>query len=96
MYYSKRPGWSVEGEDNSGESSIQANPNKTKQNCLDFLGFIRPNWDLSVGYAKKNKKICSRLHSSRGLCAKASFAPAHRPHALSIPQTVNIYHKIPF
>ena len=79
MYYSKRPGWSVEGEDNSGESSIQANPNKTKQNCLDFLGFIRPNWDLSVGYVKKNKKICSRLHSHHGLCAKVAFAPAHRP-----------------
>jgi hypothetical protein len=47
-------------------NSVQANPNKTKENCLDFLGFIRPNRDFSMGYEQKNKKIESRLK----LCAK--------------------------
>jgi hypothetical protein len=37
-------------------NSVQINPNKTKQNCLDFLGFIRPNRDFSKGYERKNKK----------------------------------------
>jgi hypothetical protein len=60
-YHSKRPGWSVEVEDNSGESSLQANLNKTKENCLDFLGFLGPNWDVSVGYAEKTKKSASIL-----------------------------------
>jgi hypothetical protein len=35
-YHSKRPSWSVEAEDNSGESSIQANPNKSKAKLLGF------------------------------------------------------------
>jgi hypothetical protein len=30
----------------------QIKPNKTKQNCLDLLGFIRPNQDFSRGYAE--------------------------------------------
>jgi hypothetical protein len=38
---------------NLDASSDQANPNKTKQNCLDFLGFIRPNRDFSKGYGQK-------------------------------------------
>jgi hypothetical protein len=46
--------------------SLQANPNKTKQKSLDFLGFIRPNRDFSMRYGRKNKKIGSRLR----LCAK--------------------------
>jgi ArsR family transcriptional regulator len=29
---------------------LQAKPNKTKQNSLDLLGFIRPNRDFSMGY----------------------------------------------
>jgi len=29
---------------------IQGKPNKSKQNSLDLLGFIRPNPDLSMGY----------------------------------------------
>ena len=47
---------------------IQAKPNKSKQNCLDLLGFIRPNRDFSMGYARKNKKDLARypkLCSSR-------------------------------
>jgi hypothetical protein len=46
---------------NQGANSSQANPNKTKQKSLDFLGFIRPNRDFSMGYDGKNKKIDSRL-----------------------------------
>jgi hypothetical protein len=41
---------------NQGANSVQANPNKTKQKSLDFLGFIRPNRDFSMGYERKNKK----------------------------------------
>jgi hypothetical protein len=41
----------------------QANPNKTKQNCLDFLGFIRPNRDFSMGYGQKNTKKSTRVSS---------------------------------
>jgi hypothetical protein len=35
----------------------QLAPSKTKQNCLELLGFIRPNPDFSAGYAGKSKKI---------------------------------------
>ena len=42
---------------NQSANSVQANPNKTKQNSLDLLGFIRPNPDFSMGYKRKNKKI---------------------------------------
>src|ERR1700722_14484755 len=73
MSHSKGPRW-PQGEDNSGESSIQANPNKTKQNCLDFLGFIRLNWDLSVGYAKKTKKSAPVFIRGMG-CAQRSRSP---------------------
>jgi hypothetical protein len=31
---------------------FQAKPSKTKQECLDFLGFIRPNQDFSMGYSE--------------------------------------------
>ncbi len=31
---------------------IQAKPNKTKQKSLDFLGFLRPNRDFSMGYGE--------------------------------------------
>jgi hypothetical protein len=30
---------------------FQAKSNKTKQNSLDLLGFIRPNRDFSTGYS---------------------------------------------
>ena len=33
---------------------LQANPNKSKEKGLDFLGFIRPNRDFSMGYGEKN------------------------------------------
>jgi hypothetical protein len=60
----RRPGRS--GGFNQSGNSLQANPNKSKQKSLDFLGFIRPNRDFSMGYEQKNKKIDSRLR----LCAK--------------------------
>jgi hypothetical protein len=41
---------------NQNASPVQAKPNKTKQKSLDFLGFIRPNRDFSMGYEQKNKK----------------------------------------
>ena len=31
---------------------IQAKPNKTKRKSLDFLGFLWPNWDFSMGYGE--------------------------------------------
>jgi hypothetical protein len=49
----KRP---AGGKCNLKARSVQANPNKTKQKSLDFLGFIRPNRDFSMGYGKKIKK----------------------------------------
>jgi hypothetical protein len=39
---------------NQSAKLVQTNPNKTKQNSLDFLGFIRPNRDFSMGYQRKN------------------------------------------
>jgi hypothetical protein len=51
---------------NQSANSFQTNPNKTKQNCLDFLGFIRPNRGFSKGYKQKNKKNDPRLR----LCAE--------------------------
>jgi hypothetical protein len=40
------------GAAGAGEAQLagQIRPNKTKQNSLDLLGFIRPNWDFSMGY----------------------------------------------
>jgi hypothetical protein len=62
----------VDGFNQSGNSA-QANPNKTKQKSLDFLGFIRPNRDFSMGYGQKNKK--NRL-ASQVVC-ETSQAPSH-------------------
>jgi hypothetical protein len=39
-------------EYNHRANSLQINPNKTKQNCLDLLGFIRPNRGFSMGYGE--------------------------------------------
>jgi hypothetical protein len=33
-------------------ASGQIAPNKSKQNGLDLLGFIRPIWDFSMGYGE--------------------------------------------
>jgi hypothetical protein len=55
----------------------QAKPSKTKQNCLDLLGFIRPNRDFSMGYDGKNKKISSPF-SSRPAYAGRRFDPASK------------------
>jgi hypothetical protein len=44
----------------------QAGPSKTKQDCLDLLGFIRPNRDFSAGYGEKSKKIPISLRPATG------------------------------
>jgi hypothetical protein len=54
-------------------------PNKSKQNqanCLDFLGFVRPNRDFSKGYEQKNKKIGL---ASQVVCkaSPALLSPSH-------------------
>jgi hypothetical protein len=78
-------------------NSDQTNPNKTKQKSLDFLGFIRPNRDFSMGYERKNKKIHSRLR----LCAKRlkqllSSLHGTRPREAAFdPAIENILARIP-
>jgi hypothetical protein len=42
---------------------VQENPRKTKEKRLDFLGFLWRNWDFSMGYREKNKKIRRWLNS---------------------------------
>jgi hypothetical protein len=52
----------------------QSTPNKSKQNCLDLFGFIRPNRDFSTGYGGKNKKISPLLFAgiaTAGGCKRA-------------------------
>jgi hypothetical protein len=49
---------------------IQDNPSKTKEKGLDFLEFLWWNWDFSMGYEGKNKKILPGLNSRRRLCAR--------------------------
>jgi hypothetical protein len=51
---------------------LQANPNKTKEKGLDFLGFLWPNPDFSTGYSRKNKKNFPPLNSPPGLRSKAA------------------------
>ena len=51
---------------------LQANPNKSKQNRLNLLGFIRPNRDFSTDYRRKNKKL--RL-ASQVLCKTSQTHP---------------------
>jgi hypothetical protein len=55
----------------------QAKPNKSKQNGLDLLGFIRPNRDFSKSYAGKNKKNPVSLPVAPGLSQDAGFDPAN-------------------
>jgi hypothetical protein len=45
----------------------------TKQKSLDFLGFIRPNQDFSMGYEQKNKKKSTPV----SVCAKTSQGAFH-------------------
>ena len=51
-------------------TSFQTNPNKNKENSLDFVGFLSPNRGFSKGYRRKNKKNRLVLNSPSGLCAK--------------------------
>jgi hypothetical protein len=68
-------------------SSVQINPNKTKQKSLDSLGLIHQNRDFSMGYGQKIKKIDSRLRlyakrlrSFKPLPSKAAGQGAHGFH----------------
>jgi hypothetical protein len=51
----------------------QIRPSKTKQKCLDSLGFIRPNRDFSMSYGKKNKKIPVSWFLAAGRLARCGF-----------------------
>src|SRR5208282_3019379 len=46
---------------------FQARPSKTKQECLDLLGFIRPNRDFSMGCSDFQIRIFSPLSLRLGL-----------------------------
>jgi hypothetical protein len=37
---------------NHGASYVQVNPRESKGSCLDFLGFLWPNWVFSTGYSE--------------------------------------------
>jgi hypothetical protein len=65
------------GRFNPCANSFQANPNKTKQKSLDFLGFVRPNRDFSMGYERKNKKnrLASQVVCKTSQLLSLSFFP---------------------
>jgi hypothetical protein len=41
-------------KENQGES--KENTPKSKEKSLDLLGFIRQNWDISMGYGESKEK----------------------------------------
>jgi hypothetical protein len=45
----------------------QAQPSKIKQKSLDFLDFIRPNWDFSMGYGDSKQEYKKAIFSFLGL-----------------------------
>jgi hypothetical protein len=85
-YHSKWPSWPVAAEDNSGEISIQANPNKTSKIAwvsLDsFVRIVTYQWVTR----KKIKKSASVLPRAHG-CAQRSAID---------PTAANFYHRLPF
>ena len=60
----------------SETKQYQAPPNKTKQNCLDLLGFIRPNRDFSMGYDEFQIRIFLLCLLAAGRSAKPGLDPA--------------------
>jgi hypothetical protein len=50
-------------EYNQGAIWPQVNPRKTKEKCLDFLGFLWRKRGFSTGYSEKNKKNFRRANS---------------------------------
>jgi hypothetical protein len=56
----------------------QARPNKSKQYCLDLLGFISPNRDFSTSYGEKNKKNPLSFPFAAGRLAPPGFDAASR------------------
>ena len=74
---------------------MQANPRKTKEKSLDFVGFLWWNWGFSIGYDRKNKKILSILTRVPG-CVRKPSRLVHPP-VLALPirsgQRKKLYHK---
>jgi hypothetical protein len=52
-----RPAKPVPEGYNLRATSVQINPNKSKEKSLHFVGFLWPNRGFSKGYRRKNKKI---------------------------------------
>ena len=66
---------------------IQAKPRKTKEKCLDLLGFIRPNRDFSRGYSESSFPVSTRLSGCTPNVSGARCFPSlarRRPRAGSI------------
>jgi hypothetical protein len=61
-----------------GPNKFQGKPNKTKENCLDFVGFLWPIRGFSMGYEGKNKKnflpVTLCLNGHIRICPNASRA----------------------
>jgi hypothetical protein len=67
---------------------MQGKPNKTKENCLDFLGFLWPNRDFSMCYSKSKIKNSFRI-SSFHVIHQAGYGldPSYNPQGvISIQQ----------
>jgi hypothetical protein len=63
--------WGERDGYNQSAISSQANPNSSKQEGLDFLGFIRPNRDFSKGYGDSKQK--------KPVLSQAMFKMSHAP-----------------
>ena len=58
---------------------IQAKPNKTKQKSLDFLGFLWPNLDFSMGYGESKQKNLFPRHTVPQMSQNALRLLSWRP-----------------
>jgi hypothetical protein len=67
---------------------IQDNASKTKEICLDFLGFLWWNLDFSMGYEGKNKKKLSPASTRVSGCGQNASTPIFlsSPSGLALPQ----------
>jgi hypothetical protein len=61
-------------------SFVQGNARKTKENSLDFLGFLWSNRDFSMGYAESKSKKSPHAETRLPDCA-----PLKIPDAMSLP-----------
>jgi hypothetical protein len=55
----------------------QAQPSKIKQKPLDFLDFIRPNWDFSMGYGDSKQEYKKAIFSFLGLSRPIKTIDTH-------------------